>query len=103
MTGDISSATPGPLFVQEPPCPEDLATALAEAGFYVFGRLNGQHAGKGALAALSGDKVSLDCQHRHALYCLQTGRAGAQPGPEARSASLRVGQASQPAIPRQDW
>ena len=47
MTGVIPTATPGPLFVKDSPYPEDLARALAERGFYVFGRLNTQQAGKG--------------------------------------------------------
>ncbi len=47
MTGVIPTATPVPPLVQDSPNPEDLARALAERGFYVFGRLNTQQAGKG--------------------------------------------------------
>lgn len=47
MTGVIPTATPGPILVQGPPNPEDLAKAIAERGFYVFGRLNTQQVVKG--------------------------------------------------------
>ena len=47
MTGVIPTATPVPLFVQDSPNPEDLARALTERGFYVFGWLNTQKTGKG--------------------------------------------------------
>ena len=47
MTGVIPTAMPSPLFVKDSPYPKDLAKALVERGFYVFGQLNTQQAGKG--------------------------------------------------------
>lgn len=43
----VLTGTQTPPSVQDSPDPEDLVRALVERGFYVFRRLNAQHAGKG--------------------------------------------------------
>lgn len=66
MPGVIAVATPGLLFIKGPIYPEDLAEALAERGFYVFGQPINQvgQCGEGSspptaqLVALPGDRVT---------------------------------------------
>lgn len=53
----VLTGTQTPPSVQDSPDPEDLVRALVERGFYVFRRLNAQHAGKHAPHAGKGEKI----------------------------------------------
>lgn len=57
MKNVVLAGAQTPPSVQDSPDPEDLVRALVERGFYVFRRLNAQHAGKRAQHAGKGGKI----------------------------------------------